>query len=110
MERTVTDLEPDEMWRMAFVFDAADGDLDRLRHELARLDAILPALPGNVRLRTGVVDHSPEFGNAPETDHDTAIGRTLDAAFELTFPAAQLEAVVDRAPQLAGALGPLAAP
>ena len=110
MEKAVTDQDPDQMWRMAFVFDAADSDLDWLRDELVRLDAILPALPGNVRLRKGVVDHSPEFGSAPETDHDTAIGRTLDAAIELTFPAAQLNAVLDRAPQLAGAVGPLAAP
>lgn len=106
----MTDQEPDQMWRMAFVFDAADGDLDRLRHALARLDAMLPALPGEVRLRTGVVDHSPEFGNAPEGDHDTAIGRTLDAAIELTFPAAQLDAVVEYAPNLANTIGALAAP
>jgi len=102
--------QSDQMWRMAFVFDAAGGDLDRFRDEFARLDVGRLALPADVRLRTGVVDHDPAFGNAPETDHDTAIGRTLDAAIELTFPGAQLHALVACAPQLAGIIGALAAP
>jgi hypothetical protein len=111
MDKPMTDQQqPDQMWRMAFVFDAADGDQDRLRDEVAQLGARLPALPDEVRLRAGVVDHSPEFSNAPEGDHDTAIGRTLDAAIELTFPAAGLDAMVACAPQVAGVIETIAAP
>src|SRR5579863_2137246 len=71
-------------WRLAFMFDAVDGDLDRLTESLvAARDAILAATSGH-HVRVGILIPA-EDGNQGSAAHAAAVWRPVDGAIEVTI-------------------------
>lgn len=72
-------------WRLAFMFDAAGGDMAVLEAGLSKAtEAILAAADGN-RVRIGVAMHNPEVDER-EGAHDVASWRHVDGAVEVSIP------------------------
>ena len=71
-------------WRLAFMFDALDGDLDRLAAGLAAArGAILTAAAGHgVRFGTVIPVEDDNHGSAA---HDSSVWTTVDGAIEVTI-------------------------
>ncbi len=72
-------------WRLAFMFDAAGGDMAALEEGLGKArEAILAAAGGN-RVRIGVAMHDPAVDER-EGAHDVANWRHVDGAIEVSIP------------------------
>lgn len=97
-------------WRMAFMFDAIGGEANDLERSLIEASPAIAQLAGMADLRIGIVDRSPAYGSGNESDYDSTVGRTVDAAIELTFAALALNDVMAVAPALAARIGEMVAP
>jgi hypothetical protein len=77
-----------ETWRLAFMFDAAGGDLAALEAGLVGRTAELRRRAEGADVRLGVADKDPRLLGGAGADYDLSSWRTVDAAVEVTVPAA----------------------
>jgi hypothetical protein len=97
-----------ESWRLAFMFDAADGDIAALEAGLvARADELRGRAQGG-QVRFGVIDQDPRLAGGAGADFDLSSWRTVDGAVEVTAPAAA--ALSETAAAHFELIAPLAAP
>lgn len=99
-----------ESWRLAFILDARDGDVDALEHGLGACAAAIRDLAGDALVRLGVVDRHPDLATDAAGEHDSTSWRTIDAAIELTLPASRVGEISKIARSLRDIVLQLAAP
>jgi hypothetical protein len=94
-------------WRLAFMFDAAGGDLGRLERALTDAGGRIRELAGDAHLRMGVADQHPGLA-APRGRGDAEPG-TVDGAVEISVAAARVGDLAALSRSMRGVLEGLAA-
>jgi hypothetical protein len=77
-----------KFWRLAFMLDAAGGDLGGLEASLSRARDTFQRLAGEAHLRLGVADLDPSLGAL--RDRGDVKLKSVDGALEVTLAAAQV--------------------
>ena len=92
-------------WRLAFMFDAVDGDLGRLVKELGTARAAIRAAAAGHAVRIGTVI-PVEDDNHGSAAHDADGWRTVDGAIEVTIANGNQASI----PEICRAMRPLLTP
>jgi hypothetical protein len=89
----------DQAWRLAFMFDAAGGDIAELEASLSRARDTFQRLAGEAHLRLGIADLDPSLGAL--RDRGEVKLKSVDGALEVTLAAAR----VGEIPKIAQGIG-----
>lgn len=100
----------DESWRLAFILNARDGDVDALEHGLGACAAEIHGLAGGAEVRLGIVDRHPDLASGVPGEYDDTSWRTTDASIELTLPPSRVGEISRIARSLREIVLQLAAP
>ena len=92
----------DRPWRLAFMFDAQDGDIGQLERQLRNRRRDIQRAAGEVPVRLGIIAQGAAESGAAEI-YDFSAWRTVDGAIEIDLAAERREAIADIA-QTVGAL------
>jgi hypothetical protein len=98
----------DEHWRLAFMFDARDGDLGGLEDGLRRAAGQVRGLAGDAAVRLGVADRHPDLAVLREIG-DVRL-RAVDGVVEVSVAGSRAAELPDVARALREALDHLAEP
>jgi hypothetical protein len=90
-------------WRLAFMFDARDGNLSSMEKHLNQSAELILRIVGDARVRIGVVDTHPDLSVLHE------IGRTVDGALEISVAATRVRELPNIAKALREPLQPICA-
>jgi hypothetical protein len=77
----------DNDWRLAFMFDARDGDLSRLESMLRRSTEEIVQSVGDAKVRLGVVDSHPDVTFMRQ--REPGVMRSVDGAIEINVAASR---------------------
>lgn len=100
----------DDRWRLAFMFDARDGDFGALEARLVASREAIRRLAGDGEVRLGVADRHPDLAAPSGAGYDIAHWRTVDGAVEITVGAARAGDLAGLSQSLGEVLQPLAVP
>lgn len=100
----------DDLWRMAFMFDAPSGEAGVLEEQLVRSGTTIRRLAGDAEVRLGVADRHPDLSAPSESGYDYENWRTVDGAVEITVGASRAGDFGGLSQALRDVLLPLAAP
>lgn len=99
----------DDLWRLAFMFDARPDQGDGLDGLLAQRGGAIRRLVGDAEVRLGVADRHPALAVQGASADDTERWRTVDGAVEITLSASRAAELASLSQALRDLLHPLAA-
>lgn len=98
--------KPADYWRLAFIFDAPESDVEALAKQLVASGEAIRAAANDYPVRMGVAEHF--FTDGVDASQDYAVWRTNDGAVEVTVPASKSGELPSIAAGMCPVLAPLA--